>query len=80
MKKVKIAVFTISIIIFSLIGIKKLIYINQVKYLKNKEQSIIKESIRVLNECFDLENKNKRAHNKSIELIEYCLEEYRYKN
>jgi len=42
MNKVKIAIFTISIIIFSLIGIKKLIYINQVKDLKNKEESIIK--------------------------------------
>ncbi len=73
MNKFKIAIFTISIIIFSLIGIKKLIYINQVKDLKNKEESF-------LNECFDLENKNKRTLNKSIELIEYCLEEYGYKN
>ena len=80
MYKVKIAIFTISIIIFSLIGIKKLIYINQVKDLKNKEESIINESNRVLNECFDLENKNKRILNKSNELIEYCLEEYGYKN
>ena len=79
MNKVKIAIFTISIIIFSLLGIKKLIYINQVKDLKNKE-SFLNESIRVLNECFDLENKNKRSLNKSIELIEYCLEEYGYKN
>ena len=79
MNKFKIAIFTISIIIFSLIGIKKLIYINQVKDLKNKE-SFLNESIRVLNECFDLENKNKRTLNKSIELIEYCLEEYGYKN
>ena len=79
MNKVKIAIFTISIII-SLIGIKKLIYINQVKDLKNEEESIINESLRVLNECFDLENKNKRTLNKSIELIEYCLEEYGYKN
>ena len=54
MTKVKITVFTISIIIFSIIGIKKLIYINQVKDLKNNEVSILKESIRVLNECFDL--------------------------
>jgi len=67
-------------IIFSLIGIKKLIYINQVKDLKNKEESFLNESIRILNECFDLENKNKRTLNKSIELIEYCLEEYGYKN
>ena len=79
MNKVKIAIFTISIII-SIIGIKKLIYINQVQDLKNKEKSFLNESIRVLNECFDLENKNKRTLIKSIELIEYCLEEYGYKN
>ena len=80
MKKVKIAFFAISILIFSLIGIKKLIYINQVKYIKNKEESTLNESIRVLNECFDLENKNKRTLNKSIELIEYCLNGYGYDN
>ena len=80
MNKVKITIFPISIIIFSLLGIKKLIYINQVKDLKNKEELILNESIRVLNECFDLDNKNKRTLNKSIELIEYCLEEYGYKN
>ena len=80
MNKFKIAIFTILIIIFSFIGIKKLIYINQVKHLKNKEESLLNESIRVLNECFDLENKNKRTLNKSIELIEYCIEEYGYKN
>ena len=76
MNKVKIAIFTISIIILSLVGIKKLININQVKGLKNKEESLLNESIRVLNECFDLENKNKRTLNKSIELIEYCIKEY----
>ena len=59
MNKVKIAIFTISIIIFSLIGLKKLIYINQVKDLKNKGESFLNESIRVLNECFDLEIKIK---------------------
>ncbi len=79
MNKVKIAIFTISIII-SIIGLKKLIYINQVKDLQNKEESFLNESMRVLNECFDLENKNKRTLNKSIELIEYCLKEYGYKN
>ena len=80
MNKFKIAIFTILIIIFFLIGIKKLIHINQVKNFKNKEESFLNESIRVLDECFDLENKNKRTLNKSIELIEYCLEEYGYKN
>ncbi|KGF99419.1 putative lactate/malate dehydrogenase [Prochlorococcus marinus str. MIT 9302] len=80
MNKVKIAISAISIIILSFIGIKKLIYINQAKDLKNKEESILNEYTRVLSECFDLENKNKRTLNKSIELVEYCLEEYGYKN
>ena len=80
MNKVKIVIFTISITIVSTIGIKKLIYINQSKDLKNNEELILNESTRILNECFDLENKNKRTLNKSIELIEYCLEEYGYKN
>ena len=80
MNKVKIAIFTLSIIILSFVGIKKLIYINQAKDFKNKEKTILNESTRVLKECFDLENKNKRTLNKSIELIEYCLEEYGYKN
>ena len=80
MNKGKKAFFTILTIILSLIGFKKIIYINQVKDLKNKEESFLNESIRVLNECFDLENKNKRTLNKSVELIEYCMEEYGYKN
>ena len=78
MNKVKISISIVSIIIFSLIGIKKLIYKKQNNDLKNKEESILNESNRVLNECFDLENKNKRTHNESIKLIEYCLEEYGY--
>ena len=80
MNKVKTAIFTMSFIIFSFIGIKKLIYMYQAKDLKNKEELILNESIRILSECFDLENKNKRTFNESILLIEYCLEEYRYKN
>tara|TARA_B100001989_G_scaffold8422_1_gene5534 strand:+ start:244 stop:486 length:243 start_codon:yes stop_codon:yes gene_type:complete len=80
MSKVKVAIFTISITILSLIGIKKLIYIYQANDFKNKKESFLNESVRVLNECFDLENKNKRTLNKSIELIDYCLKEYGYKN
>ena len=80
MNKVKTAIFIMSLIILSIMGIKKLIYMYQAKDLKNKEELILNESIRVLSECFDLENKNKRTLNESIVLIEYCLEEYRYKN
>jgi len=64
MNKFKMAIFTIPIVIFTLIGREKLIYINQVKDLKNKEESFLNKSIRVLNECFDLENQNKRIPNK----------------
>ncbi len=80
MNKLKTGILTISVIIFSVLGIEKLIHTNQIKNLKIKEESILNESIRVLNECFDLENKNKRTLNESIELIEYCIEEYGYKN
>ena len=80
MNKFKIIIFTISIILFSLLGIKNLIYINQAKYLKNKEKLVLNEYKRVLNECFDLKNKSKRTPNKSIELIEYCIKEYGFKN
>mgnify|MGYP001491567287 CR=1 FL=1 len=80
MNNFKIIIFAISIILLSLIGIKKFININQTNVLKNREESILIESTRVLNECFDLENKNKRTLTKSIELIEYCIKEYGYKN
>jgi len=80
MNKVRTAIITISVIIFSLVGIKNLIYIYQAKDLENKEETNLNESMRVLNECFDLENKNKRTPNKSVKLIEYCLKEYGYKN
>ena len=80
MNKIRIAIFALSITILSFVGIKKLININQAKDIKNKEDSLLNESNRILRECFDLENKNKRTLNQSIELIEYCLEEYGNKN
>ena len=44
--------------------------------LKNVEKNKLKESARVLNECFDLNNKSERTLNDSMKLIEYCLKEY----
>ncbi len=79
MNKVKITIFTISLIILSYLGIKNLFHINHSEDSRNKKKSILNESTRVLNECFDLENKNERTLNKSIELIKYCLREYGYK-
>ena len=79
MSNFKISIFVISIFILTFLGIKKFIYINQGKDLNNNEESALNESTHVLNECFDLENKNKRIIYKSNELIEYCMKEYRYK-
>ena len=44
--------------------------------LKNEEKNKLKESARVLNECFDLNNNSQRGLNDSMKLIEYCLKEY----
>ena len=44
--------------------------------LKNEEKNKLKESARVLNECFDLNNNSQRVLNDSMKLIEYCLKEY----
>ena len=79
MSNLKISIFAISIFILTFLGIKKFIYINQAKDLINKEDAALNESTRVLNECFDLENKNKRINHKSNELLEYCMKEYGYK-
>ena len=76
MNKVRTAIFAVSLLILSFIGINKIINVYQTKDLKNKENSTLKESTRLLNECFDMENKNKRTLNESTELIEYCLKEY----
>ena len=65
--KVKTAILTISITIFIPYLNKKLTFTYQAKDFKNKEESILNESVRVLNECFDLENKDKRSLNKLID-------------
>ena len=44
--------------------------------LKKEEKNKLKRSAEVLNECFDLKNKSERTLNDSMQLIEYCLEQY----
>ena len=65
--------------IFSVLGLKIYRDFSISKDLKIEERNKSKKSAEVLNECFDLENKNSRTLNDSINLIEYCLEEYGYK-
>ena len=73
-KKLTLLIFLISILLIYFI--KFYISFNRSKKLKNDTKNRLKESARVLNECFDLKNKNKRTKKESIELIEYCLKEY----
>ena len=77
MKNIKLIIFTSSLIMISAIATKTHFYF---KRLSVDENIKIRESFEVLNKCFDLENKNKRSLNESIELIEYCLIQYGYKN
>ncbi len=79
MKDIKLITSVILIILLSFLGLKLSINFNNKKNYKDHHSTVLKESIRILNECFDLENKNKRQLYKSIELIEYCLKEYGYK-
>ena len=79
MKNIKITFFILLIISLSSLAIRKYSYLNLKKDTKNKEEKVLIEFVRVLTECFDLENKNKRTLKESRELIEYCLNEYKYK-
>tara|TARA_B100000965_G_scaffold276970_1_gene234763 strand:- start:2307 stop:2549 length:243 start_codon:yes stop_codon:yes gene_type:complete len=62
-----IILFLFLLIIF---GNYKSININRIKKLE-KDEIIIK-----LNNCFDLENKSSRSINRSLQLVEYCINKY----
>ena len=79
MKNINLTIFTTLIILISFLGIVKIFHLDFSIRSKKSEKILLKDSIRILNECFDLKNKNKRSINKSIELIEYCLKEFGYK-
>ena len=64
--------------IFFLIGMKIYRIFIISKDFKNEEEIKLKKSAEVLNECFDLKNKDQRTINDSMKLIEYCLKEYGY--
>ena len=79
MKIFKIVFSLIFLPIFLLLGLKTYRNFNISKDLKKEEKNKIKKSAEILNECFDLKNKNHRTLNDSLKLIEYCMNEYGYK-
>ncbi len=79
MRDIRLTILITLIIILSFSTIKNYFVSNHSNDLNNEGKTLLKESVRVLNDCFDLQNKNKRSLKNSIELIEFCLEEYGYK-
>ena len=68
---------SIYIIIFiSLIGIFKVFEKVNVLRTSTDKNSIINDYAKKLKGCFDLENKNQRRINESLDLIEYCMKEF----
>ena len=77
MKSINLTILISLILIVSFSPIKK--HLNLIRNSKTESKTLIKETFTLLNECFDLENKNKRSIHQSIDLIEYCLDEWGYK-
>ena len=76
MKILRIIFSLILLSIIFLLGIKTYRNYSIYRNLKNEEKDKLKKSAEILNECFDLKNKNQRTLNDSLKLIEYCLKEY----
>ena len=76
MKILRIFFSGILLSILLLFGFKIYRSFNISRDIKNEKKDKLKKSAEILNDCFDLENKNKRTLNDSLKLIEYCLKEY----
>ena len=67
----------IIIVITSSLGTFKIFdKLNKIK-VENYRIKIINDYAIKLEQCFDLENKNKRLIRESFKLIEYCIKEFR---
>lgn len=80
MKNLRLTIIVVLILMIFILGIKIFRNFNISRDLKNKEETPLKESTRVLKECFDLDNKSERSLNQSIKLIDYCLKKYGFEN
>lgn len=76
MKILRIFIAGILLSMMLLFGFKIYRIFNISRDIKNEKKDKLKKSAEILNDCFDLENKNKRTLNDSLKLIEYCLKEY----
>ena len=67
--------FIFIIIIFSSLGIYKVL--GKVNILRTESpKNKVNDYAKKLKGCFDLENKNQRRINESLDLIKYCMKEF----
>ena len=68
--------FIFIAIIFSSIGLY--IVLERVNILRTEsyKNKVIHDYAKKLKGCFDLENKNQRTINESLDLIKYCMKEF----
>ena len=68
--------FIFILIFFTSLGILKIF--EKIKLFRNESHnnSIINDYTKKLKGCFDLENKNQRRINESLDLIKYCINEF----
>ena len=68
--------FIFIIIVISSLGIYKVL--GKVNIFRNEspKNKVIHDYSKKLKGCFDLENKNQRRINESLDLIKYCMKEF----
>ena len=76
MRKTRLTLIITFIFVLLFYGFKVYNKFNISKELKKEEKERLKKSAEVLNRCFDLKNKSERSVNESMDLIEYCLNNY----
>ena len=76
MRKIRLTLIITFTLVLIIYGLKVYHKFNISKELKKEEKERLKQSAEVLNKCFDLKNKSKRSINESMDLIEYCLNNY----
>ena len=75
MKYRKHLIFSFILILSSLVTIRIFNIVNTLTR-ENQKNKITNDLTIKLKECFDLENKNLRRINESLDLIEYCMKEF----
>ena len=68
--------FIFIIIIFSSLGIYKVLGKVNILRTERPNNKVIYDYAKKLKGCFDLENKNQRRINESLDLIKYCMKEF----